>query len=73
MSYQIDMLHNRELKYTLPKKHLYKDNFNNHKVDILTIGDSFSRGGGAGENSYYQDFIATELDVNVLNIQPYKK
>jgi len=70
MSYQVDMLHNRELKYTLPKSHLYKDNYKNQKIDIITIGDSFSRGGGLGENTYYQDFLASEFDANVLNLMP---
>ncbi len=71
MSYQISMLHNRELKYTLAKNHLYKDNYTDQKIDIITIGDSFSRGGGSGENPYYQDFLATNLNVNVLNIAPF--
>jgi hypothetical protein len=70
MSYQIDMLKNRELKYTLKKSHLYKDNYKNQKIDIITIGDSFSRGGGIGENPYYQDFLATQFDANVLNLMP---
>nr|WP_321266211.1 hypothetical protein [uncultured Sulfurimonas sp.] len=73
MSYQINMLHNRELKYTLPKEHLHKDNFNNQNIDILTIGDSFSNGHALGENPYYQDFLASQLNANVLNIKPYKK
>jgi len=73
MSYQISLLHNRELKYTLEKKHFYKDNFKNQKIDILTIGDSFSNGHALGENPYYQDFLATELNAKVLNIKPYKK
>jgi len=73
MSYQINMLHNRELKYTLPKEHLHKDNFKNQKVDIITIGDSFSNGHALGQNPYYQDFLATELNASVLNIAPYEK
>jgi hypothetical protein len=73
MSYQIDMLHNKELIYTLKKEHFHKNNFENQKIDILTIGDSFSNGHGLGENPYYQDFLATELNSTVLNIAPYKK
>ena len=73
MSYQINMLHNRELTYTLPKEHLHKDTFKNQKVDIITIGDSFSNGAPLGENPYYQDFLATELNASVLNIAPYEK
>jgi hypothetical protein len=73
LSYQINLLHNRELKYTLPKEHYHKKNFKNQKIDILTIGDSFSNGHALGENPYYQDFLATELNSSVLNIAPYKK
>lgn len=71
MSYQIDLLHNRELKYTLPKQHLYNGNYKSQKVEILTVGDSFSNGGGAGSNPYYQDHLASELNMSVLNLVPY--
>lgn len=73
MSYQTQMLHNRELKYTLDKSHIYKDTYKEQKIDILTIGDSFSRGGGGGTNPYYQDFISTKYNKNILNIAPYGK
>lgn len=70
MSYQIDLLHNRQTKYTLTKKHLHSRNFKNQHIDIITIGDSFSNGGGGGDNPFYQDHLATNLDKNVLNIAP---
>jgi len=53
----------------LPKKHIdYKD-YKNQKIDVLTIGDSFSSGGSGGLNSYYQDYIATYNNFNVLNVE----
>jgi len=70
MSYQINLLDNRELKYTLKKRFLYDEDFNNQEIDILTIGDSFSGGGGAGENPYYQDYLATIYNQNILNVEP---
>jgi len=70
MSYQIDMLYKRELKYTLPKSFIYKDIYKGQKIDIVTIGDSFSHGGGGGENPYYQDYLASYYNKNVLNIDP---
>ena len=70
MSYQIDMLYKRELKYTLAKSFIYKDIYKGQKIDIITIGDSFSHGGGGGENPYYQDYLASYYNKNVLNIDP---
>lgn len=37
----------------------------NPAIDMLTIGDSFSNGGGG---NYYQDYIADRYGKNVLNI-----
>mgnify|MGYP005988939331 CR=1 FL=1 len=60
----------------LPKKdnrNLFKKHFDyssKKPVDIITIGDSFSQGKGEGENKYYQDFIASNQNLNVLNIRP---
>lgn len=52
----------------LIKKHF--DYSTQKPVDIITIGDSFSQGKGEGENKYYQDFIASNQNLNVLNIRP---
>jgi len=70
MSYQLDMLYKRELQYTLTQSFLYRDIYDNKPVDIITIGDSFSHGGGGGKNPYYQDYLATLYNQRVLNIDP---
>lgn len=68
LSYSIDSLHPRENKITLNNVHRV---FLDHsQTDVLTIGDSFSRGDAGGENANYQDFIATEYDLDVVNITP---
>ncbi|MDD5159209.1 MAG: hypothetical protein PHI47_04105 [Sulfuricurvum sp.] len=69
MSYQIHSLVPRIEQHTLPRKHFDKNNWKNEPIDLITIGDSFSNGGGGGKNPYYQDFIATSQQINVLNIQ----
>lgn len=57
--------------YALRQKH-----FENHdyrpgmRVDLLTIGDSFSNG-CAKDDQYYQDYIATHQNLKVMNIQPW--
>jgi len=68
VSYQIDALFPRKLKYTLPKQHLSKKNYKKYKIDILTIGDSFSQGVTGGTNPYYQDYISSFYSQNILNI-----
>ncbi|MDD3594289.1 MAG: hypothetical protein PHX18_06650 [Candidatus Gastranaerophilales bacterium] len=47
------------------KKHIKAKNYKGEKVDVLTIGDSFSNGIGKAS---YQDIIATNNNYNVLNI-----
>jgi len=68
VSYQIDALSPRKLEYTLPKQHLNKNNFKNKHVDAITIGDSFSHGVTGGKNPYYQDYLASLYNLNILNI-----
>jgi hypothetical protein len=68
MSYQVDSLYPRKLHYTLEKRILNTKPYQNQKVDILTIGDSFSNGVMGGKNPYYQDFLATKYNLNILNI-----
>lgn len=68
-SYLVDSLFPRLIEDTLPRKHFDGNNWNNGSVDLITIGDSFSNGGGGGKNAYYQDYLATVLNINVLNIQ----
>ena len=56
----------------LPARHLEMKDFIGQPVDILTIGDSYSNGGGEGRNSYYQDYIASISGLTVLNVYPYQ-
>jgi hypothetical protein len=56
----------------LPEQHQEMKDYGGGKVDMITIGDSFSIGGGEGRNKYYQDYIATLSNMKVLNIPTYK-
>ncbi len=69
MSYQVDSLHLRKVEYTLSKLHLNHNDINNSNIDVITIGDSFSNGGAGGLNPYYQDYLATEHNQNILNLR----
>lgn len=55
----------------LPQKHLELKDFTGQRIDVLTVGDSFSNGGGDGRNSYYQDYIASINNLTVMNVYPY--
>ncbi|UUZ83096.1 hypothetical protein LJK88_03875 [Paenibacillus sp. P26] len=71
LSYSVGSMYLRDTTYFVPVRHIESGEFDYSKpIDILTIGDSFSNGGGS---NYYQDFIATENGFNVLNIQPYNQ
>ncbi len=71
MGYIIGSKQFRKVDNNLPFRHIGMKEYDGRKVDVLTIGDSFSMGGGEGENSYYQDFIATINKCSVLNVYPY--
>jgi len=45
-------------------KHLEFGDYQGQPIDVITIGDSFSQGGG---DSFYQDYIADTYDFGVLN------
>jgi len=68
-SYQLDSLYPRKLEYTLTKHHIGAQNWHHQNVDVLTIGDSFSNADQGGLNPYYQDFLATEYNLNILNLK----
>jgi len=53
---------------TLPNKHIGIKDYIGQKVDVITIGDSFSNASAGGENPYYQDYLATSKNLSVLNI-----
>lgn len=68
LSYLEDSILYRHRLVTLAKQHFEYFDWNGGPVDIITIGDSFSNGAGGGRNQYYQDYIATNFDLRVLNI-----
>jgi len=55
-------------KSNLDKHHISFEDWNGEKADIITIGDSFSNGDTQGLNAFYQDYIATYNNLDVLNI-----
>ncbi len=71
MGYALGSRQYRKVVNDLPKRHISLREYDGRKVDVMTIGDSFSMGGGEGRNSYYQDFISTINNNSVLNIYPY--
>jgi len=68
MSYIIDSLFPRNSVITLDRKHMKFNDYNGGEIDLITIGDSFSNGGGGGKNTYYQDYISSLYNFKVLNI-----
>jgi hypothetical protein len=72
MSYLTQSLTVRKNEQNLSSKHIdYSKDIDS--IDILTIGDSFSNGGGGGRNKYYQDYISTQQNLIVMNIQSSNK
>jgi hypothetical protein len=71
MSYQTESMHSRKYETLLTKTHLEGVDYRHQPIDILSVGDSFSNGGGGGLNPYYQDYLATKYGYNVLNIRPF--
>ena len=57
----------------LPRRHLRIDDYDGRKIDMLTIGDSFSNGGAGGKNRFYQDYIASVNSMEVLNVPRHKE
>ncbi|GLI39683.1 hypothetical protein KI811_00470 [Geobacter hydrogenophilus] len=62
----------RENHVDLPRRHLEISDYAGQKIDVLTIGDSFSQGAGGGRNRYYQDYVASLSGVSVLNVGQYQ-
>jgi len=56
-------------KIDLPEKHIEMEDYKGQKIDIITIGDSFSQGLSGGLNPFYQDYLATYKNLTVLNIK----
>lgn len=74
MSYQLNSIHLREKRnITLPKRHITAGSYKiGEKIDVLTIGDSFFNAGAGGINPFFQDYLATEKNLQILNIQSLK-
>ena len=62
----------RTTRTDLPKRHIEAREYHGQRVDMVTVGDSFSIGGGDGRNKYYQDYIASLSGISVLNVPTYK-
>jgi hypothetical protein len=52
----------------LPRRHIEEADYRNQRIDLVTIGDSFSNGWGGGRNCYYQDYAASINNFEVLNL-----
>ena len=62
----------RQNEDSLPRRHIEAADFKGGTVDVITIGDSFSNGGGGGKDRYYQDHLASQHGFTVLNIPQYE-
>jgi len=71
MGYALGSKQYRKVENNLPRRHIGLKEYDGSPIDVMTIGDSFSMGGGEGTNSYYQDFIASLSNCSVLNVYPY--
>lgn len=63
----------RQDTINLPRRHISMKDYSNTAIDIVTVGDSFSAGGGGGENSFYQDYISSYTGLRVLNVPSFYK
>ena len=68
MGYLPHLNHPRYNSIDLQKKHLNHTQLDS-KIDLITIGDSFSQGMAGGHNRFYQDYLATKSDLSILNVQ----
>lgn len=73
LSYSINSLSPRIKQIKLLKQHIEFNQWNENKIDILTLGDSFSNGGAGGLNPFYQDYIATDYNRTIMNLQVLEK
>lgn len=70
MGYLPHLNHYRINENNLTKKHLNHTQYNDN-IDMITIGDSFSNGMAGGLNPFYQDHIASDTNLNILNINQF--
>ncbi len=72
LSYSEDLADKQHKDYSidLPKRHIKSSLYDyNESIDLITVGDSFSNGRAKAKNRYYQDYIATNSNIYVLNIE----
>lgn len=68
LSYSVNSLSPRIQAIKLQQEHIEFNQWNQNKIDILTLGDSFSNGGAGGLNPFYQDYMATHYHKTVMNL-----
>lgn len=73
MGYISELASPKKIENTLPQKHIDAKSYDGTKIDMITIGDSFSNGGGGGLNAYYQDYLATATNMKILNLSNYQE
>ena len=73
LSYLAQYAEPRLTRNTFEKRRIVFDEWRGEEIDLITIGDSFSAGGGGGDNSHYQDWLVTLHGVNVLNLPKLPK
>jgi len=68
MAYLPRLNYERKNSINLPKKHLNHFEYDaNNQIDMITIGDSFSNGNSGGLNRFYQDYLSSDTNLNILN------
>lgn len=70
LGYVSHLIQPRTNEIDLPKQHFSKLD-TRQSYELLTIGDSFSQGHSGGKNRYYQDYIASTLNWNVLSLEQF--
>ncbi|HOI72887.1 MAG TPA: hypothetical protein PLO63_01960 [Syntrophales bacterium] len=73
IGYITEVLVPKRFHVDLPRRHFDYRLWKGERVDVLTVGDSFSFGGGRGRNAFYQDYIASLQGLSVLNIPIYRE
>jgi hypothetical protein len=71
MGYIAGLVTPRQNIIDLPVRHIDIKQYDKKPVDVVTVGDSFSTGGGHGRNNYYQDYLASINGLRVLNVPSY--
>jgi hypothetical protein len=60
----------RKPECTLPKQYIETPEYAGQRMDVLTLGDSFSNMRENGRDPMYQDWLASTHDLAVLNVRP---